>query len=117
MPGFRPLFGVLRGKRVRISAHVAFALAEFRIRVAGARKRRGQTPQTGTDSGSAAGREMLGEAVARLRDGRWLVVVVALAILAGAIAIAGRIATVTVDSAFAFLRIFSVTGSGTSVGR
>ncbi|KRB32741.1 MULTISPECIES: sensor histidine kinase [Mesorhizobium] len=33
------------------------------------------------------------EAVGRLRDGRWLIVVIALAILAGAIAIAGRIAT------------------------
>ncbi|TPK98436.1 sensor histidine kinase [Mesorhizobium sp. B2-4-12] len=35
---------------------------------------------------------MLRDAVARLRDGRWLAAVIALAILAGAIAIAGRIA-------------------------
>nr|WP_244493905.1 MULTISPECIES: sensor histidine kinase [Mesorhizobium] len=59
------------------------------------RERERQTPQARTDSGSAgfAGGEALREAVGRLRDGRWLIVVIALAILAGAIAIAGRIAT------------------------
>ncbi|MEO5758755.1 MAG: sensor histidine kinase [Mesorhizobium sp.] len=36
---------------------------------------------------------MLREAVARLRDGRWLIVAIALAVLAGAVATAGRIAT------------------------
>ncbi|AZO57792.1 sensor histidine kinase [Mesorhizobium sp. M8A.F.Ca.ET.057.01.1.1] len=35
---------------------------------------------------------MLREAVARLRDGRWLLAAIALAVLAGAVAIAGRIA-------------------------
>ena len=40
-----------------------------------------------------AGRDLLREAVARLRDGRWLVALIALAVLAGAIVIAGRIAS------------------------
>src|SRR4051794_24168291 len=53
------------------------------------------TPEAGTDSGNVGplGRDLLREAVARLRDGRWLVVVIALAVLAAAIAIAGRIAS------------------------
>lgn len=82
---------------VRISAQAAFAWADFRIRLTGKPRRKGreQTPRAGTDSESQgfAGRELLREAVARLRDGRWLAVVVALAFLAGAIAIAGRIAS------------------------
>ncbi|QKC78525.1 sensor histidine kinase [Mesorhizobium erdmanii] len=80
---------------MRISAQEAFAWAEFRITLDAGReeKGRGQTSQAGTDSGSPADRDLLREAVAWLRDGRWLVVVAALAILAGAIAIAGRIAS------------------------
>ncbi|TJV43143.1 MAG: sensor histidine kinase [Mesorhizobium sp.] len=82
---------------MRISAQAAFAWAEFRITVAA--KTRGQmdkpAPEAGTDSGNAGtvGRDLLREAAVRLRDGRWLVVVIALAVLAGAIAIAGRIAS------------------------
>lgn len=55
---------------------------------------RGQTPQAGTDSGyqEFAGRDLLREAMARLRDGRWLILLIALAMLAGAVAIAGRLA-------------------------
>lgn len=55
---------------------------------------RGQTPQAGTDSASPefAGRDLLREAMARLRDGRWLILLVGLAMLAGAVAIAGRLA-------------------------
>ncbi|WP_245264183.1 sensor histidine kinase [Mesorhizobium sp. LNHC232B00] len=52
-------------------------------------------PEAGTDSGNAGtlGRDLLREAAVRLRDGRWLVVIIALAVLAAAIAIAGRIAS------------------------
>ncbi|RVA56235.1 sensor histidine kinase, partial [Mesorhizobium sp. M7A.F.Ca.CA.004.09.1.2] len=79
---------------MRISAQAVFAWADFRITLAERprAKGRGQTPQAGTDSGSPgfAGRGLLREAVARLRDGRWVAVVVALAFLAGVIAIAGR---------------------------
>ncbi|RVC28621.1 cache domain-containing protein, partial [Mesorhizobium sp. M7A.F.Ca.CA.004.04.2.1] len=82
---------------MRISAQAVFAWADFRITLAERprAKGRGQTPQAGTDSGSPgfAGRGLLREAVARLRDGRWVAVVVALAFLAGVIAIAGRIAS------------------------
>ncbi|RWO68088.1 MAG: sensor histidine kinase [Mesorhizobium sp.] len=82
---------------MRSSAQAVFAWADFRITLAERprAKGRGQTPQAGTDSGSPgfAGRGLLREAVARLRDGRWVAVVVALAFLAGAIAIAGRIAS------------------------
>lgn len=55
---------------------------------------RGQTPQADTDSASPefAGRDLLREAMARLRDGRWLILLVAVAMLAGAVAIAGRLA-------------------------
>lgn len=55
---------------------------------------RGQTPQADIDSASPefAGRDLLREAMARLRDGRWLILLVALAMLAGAVAIAGRLA-------------------------
>lgn len=55
---------------------------------------RGQTPQAGTDSGyqEFAGRDLLREAMARLRDGRWLILLIVLAMLAGAVAIAGRLA-------------------------
>lgn len=58
------------------------------------RKRSRQTPpaDTNSDYPGLAGHEVLRDAVARLRDGRWLAPVIALAILAGAIAIAGRIA-------------------------
>ncbi|MBZ9682544.1 LPXTG cell wall anchor domain-containing protein, partial [Mesorhizobium sp. CO1-1-2] len=80
---------------MRISAQVLFAWAEFRIRL-GAKpgsKGRGPTPQQRIDSGSPgfAGRDLLREAVARLR-GRWLFAAIALALLAGAVATAGRIA-------------------------
>lgn len=55
---------------------------------------RGQTPQADTDSASPefAGRDLLREAMARLRDGRWLILLIGLAMLAGAVAIAGRLA-------------------------
>lgn len=53
------------------------------------RKRSRQTPPADTNSGYPG---LAGDAVARLRDGRWLAAVIALAILAGAIAVAGRIA-------------------------
>lgn len=81
---------------MRISAHVLFALAEFHIRL-GAKAvqgRRGPTPRQRIDSETPgfAGRDLLREAVARLRDGRWLLAAIALAVLAGAVAIAGRIA-------------------------
>lgn len=55
---------------------------------------RGQTPQADIDSASPefAGRDLLREAMARLRDGRWLILLIGLAMLAGAVAIAGRLA-------------------------
>lgn len=55
---------------------------------------RGQTPQADTDSASPefAGRDLLREAMARLRDGRWLILLIGLAMLGGAVAIAGRLA-------------------------
>ncbi|WP_245458512.1 MULTISPECIES: sensor histidine kinase [unclassified Mesorhizobium] len=57
-------------------------------------KGRGPTPRQRIDSESPgfAGSDLLREAVARLRDGRWLLAAIALAVLAGAVAIAGRIA-------------------------
>lgn len=58
------------------------------------REGRGPTPRQRIDSETPgfAGRDLLREAVARLRDGRWLLAAIALAVLAGAVAIAGRIA-------------------------
>ncbi|TPJ15110.1 sensor histidine kinase [Mesorhizobium sp. B2-7-3] len=80
---------------MRISAQALFARAEFRIRLEAkpGSKGRGPTPQQRIDSGSPgfAGRDLLREAVARLR-GRWLFAAIALALLAGAVATAGRIA-------------------------
>ncbi|WP_246675183.1 sensor histidine kinase [Mesorhizobium sp. B2-3-4] len=57
-------------------------------------RRRGPTTQQRTDSQSPgfAGRDQLRDAVARLREGRWLLLAIAFAVLAGAVAIAGRIA-------------------------
>lgn len=56
--------------------------------------RRGPTPRQRIDSEAPgfAGRDLLREAVARLRGGRWLLLAIALAVLVGAVAIAGRIA-------------------------
>lgn len=52
------------------------------------------TPRQRIDSEASGfpGRDLLREAVTRLRDGRWLPLALALALLAGAVAVAGRIA-------------------------
>ncbi|MBZ9995013.1 sensor histidine kinase [Mesorhizobium sp. BH1-1-4] len=81
---------------MRISAQALFALAEFRIRLGtkAVQGRERPTPRQRIDSEASgfAGRDLLRETATRLRDGRWLLAAIALALLAGAVAVAGRIA-------------------------
>ncbi|MBN9217948.1 MAG: sensor histidine kinase [Mesorhizobium sp.] len=81
---------------MRISAQALFARAEFRITLPAKPPGKGRepTPQARTDSETAgfAGRDLPREAMAFLRDGRWLILAMVLALLAGAVAVAGSIA-------------------------